>query len=327
MRHMPLIATLLGLSLLGCTQKPPGPRQATAPTAPPVTPATRTISGLPVAATPTSLGCGKYARAERLGKLPKRVREASGLVVSRRDPSVLWTHNDGTQGRLFGVEVPSGKLRAVVRFPTLRPRALDWEELSAAPCAAGAPSSRCLMVGDTGDNDDTRLTIAFHRFAEPNPRGGKQRVTQVETMIAHYPKRASHNSEAFVVDGKGVVWLWTKAKGHTALYRAPFRRGQAVLHHVARIDTKPIMVGSEGARRRLTAATWDDRAGRLLLRSYGAAWELCLGQQGLGAMPQAKWHRVTVAHERKGEAVAYGAGGFYHVAEGKRRHLYRLVRQ
>ena len=64
--------------------------------------------------------------------LPVEVRETSGPARGRRDPSVLWTHNDSgfepilyaldTEGRILG--------RVSVQGATL----VDWEDIAASPC-------------------------------------------------------------------------------------------------------------------------------------------------------------------------------------------------
>jgi len=275
-------------------------------------------------------GCGAFGPAERLGKISKRIREASGLVLSQRDPTVLWTHNDGGDGRLYGLTLPKGKVVAKVSLTGPQALAIDWEELSDGPCGdkLGVPSkgTRCLVIGDIGDNHDSRMAISFHRLPEPNPRGGRQRVSRYETMRARFPKKP-HDSEAFVMDGAGVIWLWTKGDKHTRLYRSPFVPGAGKLEFIKKIKSARAMGMTSGRGARLTAAAWDDHSKRLLLRSYDAVWELCLGKAGLQAMPKATWKRVTVAREKQGEAIALGGGGFFHLSEGKRPHIYRVPRR
>ena len=286
--------------------------------------------------------CGAFGRPAPLGALPKSIREASGLVVSQRDPTVIWVHNDGHQGRIFGVSAAHGTLVAEVKLKKLRPKARDWEELSDGPCGTarvGAATAgnatagnataerRCLVVGDTGDNGRDREAIVFHRLAEPDPRGGKQVIKQYETLIARYPNGKRYDSEAFVMDDAGIIWLWTKADKHTHLFRVPFVAGQARLEHVAKVATAAAMHVPAGRGTRLTAAAWDANTGRLLLRSYDAGWELCVGRAGLAAMPRATWHRIALVDELQGEAIAVGGGGLYHVSEGKRARVYRLLRR
>jgi hypothetical protein len=59
-------------------------------------------------------------------KMLPEVPEASGLAVGRRDPSVLWTHNDsGSEPVLFALD-SSGIVHGRVRVPIGEH---DWEDL------------------------------------------------------------------------------------------------------------------------------------------------------------------------------------------------------
>lgn len=340
MKSTMIRAGLAGLLLcggLGCDRAPAG---GPAEPSPPRAKTQTTAAKAPAAA---SVTCGSFGPSERLGKLSKRIKEASGLVLSARDPSVLWVHNDGAEGILYGVSVAKGKVTAEVTLSKLQPSATDWEALTAGPCGAklGAPSAsantnpgrgktsgqRCLIIGDIGDNEGARASVAFHRLAEPDPRGGAQQIGAHETLIARYPKGKHYNSEAFVMDAAGTIWLWTKGDKHTRLFKVPFHPGTATFTEVAKIKAAKAMGIKAGRDARITAASWDPSTHRLLLRSYGAAWELCLGEAGLEAMPSARWQRVDVADEKQGETIAVSPDGFYHVSEGKRPRMYHVRRK
>ena len=57
------------------------------------------------------------------------IPEASGLAVSRRDPGLLWSHNDsGSAAVLFALDT-AGTMRGRVRVPV---KTRDWEDVSAA---------------------------------------------------------------------------------------------------------------------------------------------------------------------------------------------------
>jgi hypothetical protein len=84
----------------------------------------------------------------RISELP----ESSGLAVSRRNPGLIWSHNDsGSAAVLFGLDT-EGAVRARVRVPI---RTRDWEDVSAARC----PSGDCLYIADIGDNKGTRPKV------------------------------------------------------------------------------------------------------------------------------------------------------------------------
>src|SRR6185503_14866394 len=88
------------------------------------------------------------------------IPETSGLAVSRRNPGLLWSHNDsGSAAVLFALDT-AGAVRGRVRVPV---RTRDWEDVSAARC----PSGDCLYVADIGDNKGARRTVQIYRVPEP----------------------------------------------------------------------------------------------------------------------------------------------------------------
>jgi hypothetical protein len=120
-----------------------------------------------------------------------RIKEASGLALSRRTSGVLWTHNDSGQPVLYAIDT-SGTLRGRVGVPNAT--VVDWEDVTAAHC----PSGDCLYIADIGDNDRSRSAITIYRVPEPQPADAH--TAPPEVFTASYPDGA-HDAEAlFVVD-------------------------------------------------------------------------------------------------------------------------------
>ena len=68
--------------------------------------------------------------------------ELSGLVLSRAQPNVLWTHNDsGDRARVLAI-APDG--RQLADLDVAGADAVDWEDIAATKDA--------LYLSDTGDN-------------------------------------------------------------------------------------------------------------------------------------------------------------------------------
>ena len=77
-------------------------------------------------------------------EVPPR-NEASGLAASRRNPGVLWIHDDGGPATLFAV-TREGKKIGALHLRGVKNE--DWEDI-----AAGELDSRAvLLVAATGDN-------------------------------------------------------------------------------------------------------------------------------------------------------------------------------
>ncbi len=106
------------------------------------------------------------------------LNEASGLVLSRQMPGVMWTHNDDDpaksddeNNRIYAVN-QNGDLLATVQFnlspgnPTVPgSRFVELEDISFGPGPGGDPNY--LYLSDTGDNNPTREFASVFRFPEP----------------------------------------------------------------------------------------------------------------------------------------------------------------
>lgn len=157
--------------------------------------------------------------AERLGSLPAAVNEGSGVVVSRLHPDVLWTHNDGADGRLFAVGLhgePRGEL-AVTGVD-----AVDWEDLATGPCPED-PDSSCLYIADTGDNQSARSDAALIIVPEPDTLPAAGEVRPVAVLHFRYSDGPA-DVEGLALGPDGDAILVSKGgDGSSRLYRLELR--------------------------------------------------------------------------------------------------------
>src|SRR5882762_10325871 len=91
-----------------------------------------------------------------------RVKESSGVAVSRAHPGVLWTHNDSGDGAYVYATDLTGADRGFVRIEGAR--AVDWEDIALGPCPARRDA--CLYIADTGDNDRTRKSVVIYAVSK-----------------------------------------------------------------------------------------------------------------------------------------------------------------
>lgn len=123
--------------------------------------------------------------------------ELSGMVASRAHPGVWWVHNDSGAGPLIHAIADDGRLLG--SFDLGSP-AVDWEAIAVAPDGDGWS----LLVGDIGDNAESRPSVQVIRVAEPEV--GPDQAASVTTSVPDagivtltYPDRP-HNAEAMLVD-------------------------------------------------------------------------------------------------------------------------------
>jgi len=98
----------------------------------------------------------EFLSGRRVGTVQTElIHEASGIAASRKNPGVLWVHNDsGDSARLYAVNL-EGKLVAVCRIKGARAR--DWEDIAVGP--GPGPRQDYLYIGDIGDNGAKHKSI------------------------------------------------------------------------------------------------------------------------------------------------------------------------
>ncbi len=145
--------------------------------------------------------------------------EASGLVVSRAQPGVLWAHNDsGDSARLFALR-ENGSVVGTVSLPGVD--AVDWEDLALGPGPRAGVDY--LYVADFGDNAEARRSVAILRVVEPTLDGDSiEPITEVEELRFTYAD-GPHNAETLLSDPRsGDLYVVTKeSRGPSSVFRYP----------------------------------------------------------------------------------------------------------
>lgn len=208
--------------------------------------------------------CPAFSPPELVGQVNNlEINEASGLVALKSNRG-FWTHNDsGDRARLFAFDRDGASL-GQVELNDVEP--VDWEDLSAGPCG----NTRCLVVGDIGDNPSTRSEISLHRFEEPEPPGsGGTRRFDVETLRVVYPDGAT-DAEGLAVDPlSGDVLIVSKNRRQpvSAVYRLGADQwgstDPVVLESIGEIRWQ-----GHGLATLATAATIDPAGEELFVQTY-----------------------------------------------------------
>lgn len=156
------------------------------------------------------------------------IHEASGLALSRRDQSILWTHNDSGRPVVYAVGI-DGKIRSRVQITGADVD--DWEDIAVAPCQQGS----CLYIADIGDNKEARGRIGVYRVPEPAPG---ETVTQLaQAFYATYPDRPQ-DAETLFVGPNGRLYIVTKGEGSPiSIYRYPERLVPGATTKLERVAT------------------------------------------------------------------------------------------
>ena len=259
-------------------------------------------------------------RVALLGALDERaLPELSGLAVG---DAALWAHNDsGGAPALFALDPRARLLARLTLSAEGRPvNAVDLEDLAVGGCPGGE-GGRCLYAADVGDNTRARDAVTLYVAREPAARDLRDGHLAARPIRLRYPDGPA-NAEALVVDDAGArAWLFEKlpygaerpARVWELDLRAAHGAAPLVAREVARLA--PLRPTGDGRAHLVTAADLHPDGRRLLLRTYGALYELTLpAPYALHALsdPRATRPRLLATSqdldEPQGEAAAYAAG-------------------
>ena len=277
----------------------------------------------PVAEPPASTRAGAGNPAPAGGYQPSTVlgtvtdpgvAESSGLAASRRNPGLLWTHNDsGDEPLVYCLDLkgaPCGVWRVTGA------EAWDWEDMAAGPGPrAGEPY---LYLGDIGDNLDQRTEIIVYRIPEPAaPAGGAAATTKAapaatapaDALKLRFPDGA-HNAEALAVHPTtGDVYVVSKDAQAARVYKAAAPLDPSKATTMTQVGTIRLGAGTRGLEQ-VTGADISPDGRRVALSTYAQGYEL---EAPAGGVFDDVWSQppapVALGPRLQGEAIAYRLDG------------------
>lgn len=238
-----------------------------------------------------------------------RLAEISGLVASRRDPGVLYVHNDSGEdaARFYALREDGSTLAEIVIDGLPRPR--DWEDVAIETTTDGR---EVLTFGDVGDNaardgsGTPRANVSVVRVVPPvlpsAPGAAPLHVAPLSVTTLVYAD-GPHDCEAILVEPEtGDLYLITKENsGAAGLHRAsaPLLDGETrTLEHVTDILPADALV---------TAADADARF--VVVRNYGRAWVYERAGRSIAETLAGAGTRLPGVSEPQGEAIALAHDG------------------
>lgn len=251
----------------------------------------------------------------------RELAETSGLVVSRRNDSMVWLHNDGRDSRVFAIR-PTGETVAVVQ-PSVR--LIDVEDIAIGP--GPLPGRDYIYLADIGDNEQTRDTIQIARFPEPDLNDAPLRrlsIEDLDLLTLAYPDDPFDAEALFVDPENGDVYIVTKEKRRSRVFFAQAKHLQTTGVTTLQYLTSLGVQSTSGGDMRC-----DGQA--ILLRSEdeGWLWRRRLDQTVGDALRSQLPQKVDVRRKRQeknGEAIGFinATNDYYSISEGKREYLCRF---
>lgn len=240
------------------------------------------------------------------------ITESSGLVASRRNPGLLWTHNDSGAGPILYALDRSGKSAGV--WQVAGATAKDWEDIAAGPGPETGTSY--LYVGDIGDNSLARLQIVVYRVPEPSitPEDAQSTAAaprDLEGAVAielKYPD-GPHNAEALMVHPKtGDLYIATKERRRPAgIYKlAAAKLVQPGVQTMSKLTELKMPSVVEGM---VTGGDISPDGKHLILCDYFGAYELTLTSGEFDAIWKDTPMIVDLGAREIGESICYSLDG------------------
>jgi hypothetical protein len=234
--------------------------------------------------------------------------ECSGIIASRNNANVIWTHNDsGDSARLFALDTQG---RLLGTYTLTGATHTDYEDIGIGP--GPLTNVSYLYVGDIGDNGESRSSIRVYQIPEPAVHARQYTnpptvgVKGVRAITLSYPD-SPHNAESLFIDPwTGDLFIVTKESTTSRVYST----SQAGLNSGTNVTLAFVR---NIAFNIPSAADISPTGKEILIRQedFARVWTRTNGQSISSALAAAP---VTVPvigtpTEPNGEAIAFDANG------------------
>ncbi len=229
----------------------------------------------------------------------KQIDEASGMIVSKKNPGVIWTHNDsGSEDRIFAIDYRGNTLLEVwLENVDL----VDCEDISIMDIN-GKPY---ILLADIGDNNAVRDDICIYLIPEVAVDTTKDDQSISLTNITRIPVQlgsARRDAETLVTLPDNNIMIISKREKNVHVYRENLNNlvnGKLILEKIKELPYYNIVAGD-----------FHEPSGLLLIKDYGNVYTM-LVDNGVPNVYTAKSHDYIP--EPQGEALSwdlYGTGYF-----------------
>lgn len=245
---------------------------------------------------------------------PGTGEEVSGLAASRKNPGVLWAHDDKGNGTYLLALRENGALAQQYELKTASN--VDWEDIAIGP--GPVPGLPYIYIGDFGDNTASRSDAVIWRLSEPDVPATPTATTPlslVESFRFTYPGGARDAEALFVDPYDGTPYVLSKENGQQGmLWRYPMPLDSK--------KTKVLVLESSfrHANPSFSAADISPDGRRIFFRNRDAIfWFRRSYGQTLAAAFAGTWCGVLATNQGNAESLAVAADGssLFVVSEGR----------
>jgi hypothetical protein len=213
------------------------------------------------------LSCSNYGQLNFLAKLPRKLRENSGMAIL--DQNAVWFIEDGSNAdNIYEVALDGSLLR---EFEVKNAKNVDWEDLADDP-------EGNIYIADLGNNQYNREEFVIYKIADPRKAKG-DKIDAEQIRFRYPPNKESgadgspqrHDSEA-IFYREGYIYIITKDRsrpfsGQAFIYKVPARKGEYQARQVASFTPC-----RERGVCEITAADISPDGKKIALLGYGMLW-------------------------------------------------------
>ena len=250
----------------------------------------------------------RFKKPKIVGKINSReITESSGLVASRCNKNVFWTHNDSGNGAFVYALNKKGKKLGTWKVTDAKN--VDWEDIAIIKDKNG----KCfLYIGDIGNNTRSRGTFIIYKVKEPkvskidktSSEKKPQTTEKAESIKFKYPN-TRRNSETLMIHPKTEdIYIFSKRyTGASGVYKllAKTSSGINTLKKVADLSLPALPNGL------LTGGEISSDGKRIILCDYFNAYELVLPKDANSF--DEIWKNdssiIELGKREQGEAICY----------------------
>jgi hypothetical protein len=257
-----------------------------------------------------------YSKPKVVGTIKSdEIAESSGLVNSRCNPDIFWTHNDsGDAEMIFAINEKGEKLGT---WKVTGAKNNDWEDMATIKDGTG----KCfLYLGDIGNNGGKKNEFTIYKVAEPQvseadkqtSRKNPNQTEAAEAIKFSYPDK-THNAETLLVHPiTGDIYVLTK--------------NISSVSEIFKIGVKTVKIGNISVpsvpNGYLTGGEISPDGKRVALCDYVAGYEIALpdNDQNFDDIWKQNVNKIELGEREQGEAICYSADGKSLYADSEKRH-------
>ncbi len=265
---------------------------------------------------------GLFANRQNFGTVQSNeINEASGLVASRSNPGVLWTHNDSGGGNFIFAMNELGQHLGIYTLNGAINR--DWEDIAIGINPESHEAE--LYLADIGDNQLTNevkhIYIVEEPQVSPNQNPQAETLNSLNTLSFVYPNQENYDAETLLYDQRSqTFYVITKRHPNN---REPYDKIFSINYDISNSPQVATYVGElnipvdELVYQGATGGDISPDGNFLLIKNYQNIYMWERRDMSIGQALSQAYTEVPYIMEPQGEAIAwrYDNNGYFTVSE------------